>query len=82
MFLLLHVGEDVCGLFGMSSSGGPKEGVGNAAHIGGMLGGVLFFALDCLFEAATASSCLRTDDFIDVIVANFENGLDFGLHNV
>jgi membrane associated rhomboid family serine protease len=31
---------------------GPKEGVGYAAHIGGMLGGALFFALNCLFEAA------------------------------
>jgi membrane associated rhomboid family serine protease len=38
---------------------GPKEGVGYAAHIGGMLGGALFFALNCLFEAAMAFKLSR-----------------------
>jgi membrane associated rhomboid family serine protease len=38
---------------------GPKEGVGYAAHIGGMLGGALFFAFNCLFEAAMASKLSR-----------------------
>jgi membrane associated rhomboid family serine protease len=42
---------------------GPKEGVGYAAHIGGMLGGALFFALNTLFEAAMASKLSRYGRF-------------------
>ncbi len=55
MFLLLHVGGDVSGLFRSD----PLDNVGYAAHIGGMFGGVLFFALDHFFETVMASKLSR-----------------------
>jgi membrane associated rhomboid family serine protease len=42
---------------------GPKEGIGYSAHIGGMLGGALFFALNCLFDAAMAFTMSRYEQF-------------------
>jgi membrane associated rhomboid family serine protease len=60
--------EEVLGEESVSSAkhdkdDGPKEGIGYAAHLGGMLGGALFFALNCLFEAAMAFKMSRYGQF-------------------